>query len=117
VEIRDDENKRIETVDAVGGLKVEIWTSDFQHALEGHPEVTLDRIRQALESPGQVIESQKSNRVCLFYSIGVKDREFGLIYFCVVVGVVRAGKGKLETAYETSYIKNGKVLFKKGGPK
>lgn len=114
MEIRDDENTLIETVDAIGGLKVEIWTSDFQHALEGHPEVTLDRIRDALRKPGQIVQSKKSARACLFYSMGVKDTTFGIIYFCVVVGVTGGGKGKLETAYEADFIKNGTVLFPKG---
>jgi len=35
-------------------------------------------------------------------------------YFSVVVHVTGAGAGEVKTAYETTYIKNGKVLFKKG---
>jgi hypothetical protein len=109
----NQENTLIETVESFGKLKVEIWTSDFQHALEGHPEVSLDKIKTALKDPFKVIESKKSSRVCLFYSIPILDLTFGQIYFAVVVGVTGPGKGKLETAYETTYIKSGTVLWSK----
>jgi hypothetical protein len=104
----------IETIDS-NGLQIEIWQVDFQHALDGHPEVTIDQIRTVLKAPAVVIQSKWSNRVCLFYSIPYNDQELGLIYFCVVVGVTGAGKGKMETAYETDYIKAGKQIFPSGG--
>ena len=107
------ENTLIEIVKSVGNLKIEIWTSDFQHALDGHPEVTLEKNKTALKDPFKVIESKKSSRVCLFYSIPIVDATFGQIYFAVVVGVTGAGKGKLETAYETTFIKSGTVLWSK----
>lgn len=110
----DDENSLIETIDAEAGLKIQIWTSDFQHALEGHPEVSLERVRNALKDPIKVVKSKKSNRVCFFYSLEVQDEQFGTIYFCVVVGVLGKGVGKLETAYQTTYIKSGEVLIDKG---
>jgi hypothetical protein len=40
-----EEPKLVETVKTKDGLKIEIWDVDFQHALEGHPEVTLERIQ------------------------------------------------------------------------
>ncbi|MFP5492895.1 MAG: hypothetical protein ACLGG0_15440, partial [Bacteriovoracia bacterium] len=43
-----DEIKLIETVKSKGGLEIEVWDIDFQHALLGHPEVTLERIRATL---------------------------------------------------------------------
>lgn len=111
----DAEAKLIETIQTKQGLKIEIWDIDFQHALEGHPEVTIDRIKNALNDPIQVIQSKTSNRACLFYNLEVEDHpEFGKIYFCVVVGVLNDGKGKMETAYEANYIKKGTVLFNKG---
>ncbi len=113
----DDENSLIETIAAEAGLEIQIWTSDFQHALEGHPEVSLERIRNALKNPIKVVKSKKNNRVCLFYSLEVQDEQFGTIYFCVIVGVLGKGVGKLETAYETTYIKNGDVLLNKGAKK
>jgi len=113
----DDDNSLIETVAAEAGLEIQIWTSDFQHALEGHPEVTLERVRIALKNPVKVVKSKRSNRVCLFYSLEVRDEQFGTIYFCVVVGVIGKGRGKMETAYETTYIKDGDVLLDKGGEK
>ena len=117
VKSQDDDNSLIETIEAEAGLEIQIWTSDFQHALEGHPEVTLDRVRNALKNPIKIVKSKKSNRVCLFYSFEVQDEQFGTIYFCVVVGVTGAGQGKMETAYETTYIKDGDVLLDKGGKK
>lgn len=117
MEIRNDENTLIETVTALAGLKIEIWTGDFQHALEEHPEVTLDRIKAALKRPGQIVQSKKSARTCLFYSIGIKDATLGTIYFCVVAGVTEPGKGKFEIAYEANFMKNSTVLFQKGETK
>jgi hypothetical protein len=105
----------IEEVSTGQGLKIEIWDVDFQHALDGHPEVSIERIRNSLNNPIKVIQSKKSNRVCLFYTVEIEDPELGTIYFCVVVGVTGPAKGKLETAYETTYIKNGTVLFEKEG--
>lgn len=102
----------IDVVTTDQDLKIEIWDVDFQHALEGHPEVTIERIRNALKNPVQVVQSKKSNRVCLFYSLEIEnDPEFGKVYFCVVVGVLGTGKGKMETAYEANYMKNGTILF------
>lgn len=53
------ENTLIEIVKSVGNLKIEIWTSDFQLALDAHPEVTLEKIKTALKDPFKVIESKK----------------------------------------------------------
>ena len=105
-----------EEVSTEQGLKIEIWDVDFQHAIDGHPAVSIERIRNSLKNPIKVIQSKKSNRVCLFYTVEIEsDPEFGTIYFCVVVGVMGPGKGKLETAYETTYIKSGAVLFDREG--
>jgi len=77
--------------------------------------VTIERIRNALKDPLKVIESKHSKRACLFYSVEFKDEKTGEpLYFCAVVAVLGDGKGKLETAYETTYIKKGTVLFEKG---
>jgi hypothetical protein len=106
--------KLIEAVKTKNGLEIEIWHIDFQHALEGHPEVTLERIRVTLKNPMKVIQSKRSNRVCLFYKLEIAVHpDFGKIYFCVVVGVLGEGKGKLETAYETTVIKLGTTLYDK----
>jgi hypothetical protein len=65
----------------------------------------------------KVVKSKWSNRACLFYSFDFEDKDLGTIYFCVVVGVTESGKGKMETAYETTYIKDGQVLLDKGARK
>ena len=119
MKVKNSKNVLIETVIAIGDLKIEIWTSDFQHALQGHPEVTIEKVREAVIKPAQVIQSRKNNLVCLFYSSGLMSKEFGTIYFCVVVRILLKGSGKLETAYETNYIKSGINLLcsKKRGVK
>ncbi len=118
MDIRDEEAKLIDVVETEQGLKIEIWDVDFQHALENHPEVTMERIKKSLLKPVKVVQSKKSNRVCLFYSLEIKnDPDFGPIYFCVVVGVLGDGKGKMETAYETTVIKKGTILFEKESSK
>ena len=111
------ENKLIEEIDAVGGLKVQIWTEDFQHALEGHPEVSIEKVRKTIKEPFKVVESKKSNRACLFYSFEVEGEKGETTYFCVVISVLGDGKGKMETAYETTFIKTGKVLHDKEAQK
>lgn len=116
MDIKDDEAKLIEEVETVHGLKIEIWDVDFQHALDGHPEVSIERIRNSLKDPIKVVQSKRSNRACLFYTLEIENHpDFGLVYFCVVVGVTGDGKGKMETAYETTYIKQGNVLYEKKG--
>lgn len=122
MDIRDDKAVLIEEIETEQGLKIQIWDVDFQHALDGHPEVTIERIRKSLKKPIKVVQSKRSNRACLFYTLEIENHpEFGMIYFCVVVGVIGDGKGKMETAYETTYIKKGNVLYespkKDGGKK
>ena len=112
MDTKDDPPVLIETVNGSGGLLIEIWDVDFKHALDGHSEVTIERIRKALIEPVKVVQSQWSKTACLFYNLEIKDDpDFGNIFFCVVVGVTGQGKGKMETAYETTVTKNGTVLL------
>ena len=113
MESETPENKLIEEIDAIGGLKIQIWTDDFQHALDGHPEVSIEAVRKTVKDPIKVIESKKSNRACLFYSMESEAKNGEKIYFCVVISVLGEGKGKMETAYETTAIKNGKIIHEK----
>lgn len=50
MEVKDDEASLVEMIETEQGLKIEIWDVDFQQALEGHPEVTIGRIRKSLKS-------------------------------------------------------------------
>jgi len=101
----------LKSVKSINGIVIEIWNSGFQHALDGHPEVTLEKVEQALKKPYKVVQSKRSNISCLFYGFEIKDEKLGSIYFCVVVKVINSGKGVMETAYEANFIKTGKVLF------
>lgn len=113
----EDSNTLLEIVSSVGGLKIEIWSEDFEHAVSGHPEVTLKKVKDALKDPSRVVQSKSSANTCLFYSVEIKVTESESLYFCVVVGVKTSGAGKLITAYDTDYIKTGKTLFLKGDKK
>ena len=107
-------NFLIDTVDSVGGLKIQIWSDDLAHAISGHPEVTLDKVRSTLMAPARVIQSKSSGNACLFYSVEIKLSDTERIYFCVVVGVVGAGFGKMITAYDADFMKTGKSMYSKG---
>ena len=92
------------------GLKIKLYDEDLAHAISEHPgEVTQDAIRNCIQRPDLIIQSIQGKNACLFYEIKIKDE-----YFVVVVHVTTAGSGEVKTAYKATYIKNGKVLFKKG---
>lgn len=91
------------------GLKIKLYEEDFTHAIENHPgEVTTDAIRNCIERPDLVIESIQGKNSCLFYELKVKDD-----YFVVVVHVLGAGIGEVKTAYRSTYVKKGRVFFKR----
>lgn len=96
-----------------GQLEIEIWSDDFQHAIDGHPEVTIEKVKGTLENPSRVLRSKGSSNTCLFYSVGTKISETENLYFCVVVAVIGSCKGKLVTAYDADFIKNGTELYSK----
>lgn len=106
-------NSLIDKVSSVGGLEIEIWTEDLQHAIDGHPEVTIDKVKETLKDPSKVIQSKNSKNACLFYSVEVKVSKTEILFFCVVVAVTGSNKGKLVTAYDTDFIKTGNILFTK----
>lgn len=112
-------NTLIEKVSTVGGLEIEIWTDDLQHAIDGHPEVTIDKVRDTLKDPSKVIQSKNSTNACLFYSVEIKVSEAESLFFCVVVAVTGSGRGKMVTAYDADFIKTGIELYSKvvGGRK
>lgn len=106
-------NTLLAIVSAIGALEIEIWTEDLQHAVDGHPEVTLDKVKATLIDPSQVVQSKSSMNACLFYSIDLAVDVNEKLFFCVVVAVTRAGRGKMITAYDADFIKTGTVLFAK----
>ena len=100
----------IAQITSVSGIVIEISESALGHALEGHPEVTLDMVRRTCEAPSVVIKSKKNNTVCLFYRVlGTHSEEE--MFFCVVIESHRPGRGRMLTAYETNFIKSGDILF------
>ena len=93
-------------------LKIKLYDEDLQHAVENHPgEVTMDQIQSCVENPDKVIASLQGNNGCLFYE--KKDQDD---YFVVVVHTTGTLTGEVRTAYKSTYIKKGKVLFDKENP-
>jgi hypothetical protein len=107
-------NTRIETISTMGDrLEIEIWSDDLQHAIDGHPEVTIKKVKETLKDPSKVIQSKSSKNACDFYSVEIKVSVTESLYFCVVVAVMGSGKGKMVTAYDADFIKTGTTLFSK----
>jgi hypothetical protein len=106
-------NTLIDKVSTIGGLDIEIWTDDLQHAIDGHPEVTLDKVKNTLKDPSKVIQSKSSTNACLFYSVEIKMSDTESLFFCVVVAVAGSGRGKMVTAYDADFIKTGIELYSK----
>lgn len=107
-------NALIEKVSSMGGqLEIEIWSEDLQHAIDGHPEVTIDKVKETLKDPSKVIQSKSSANACLFYSVEIKISEAESLYFCVVVAVTGVRKGKMVTAYDADFMKIGNELYTK----
>ncbi len=96
-----------------GQLEIEIWSEDLEHAINGHPEVTIEKVKQTLKDPSKVIQSKSSANACLFYSVEIKISETESLYFCVVVAVIGSGQGKLVTAYDADFMKSGIELYSK----
>jgi len=109
------ENRLIVVVDSIGGLKIEIWSNDLEHAKTGHPEASLERVQGTLKDPSRIVQSKSSSNTCLFYSVEIKVSETESLFFCVVVGVSSPGKGRMITAYDADFMKTGKELYSKGG--
>jgi len=107
-------NRLLDVVASVGGLEIEIWSDDLDHAISGHPEVTLVKVKDTLKDPSRVVQSKSSSNACLFYSVEIKISETESIYFCVVVAAVAQGNGKMITAYEADFMKTGQELYSKG---
>jgi hypothetical protein len=95
----------------VGQLEIKIWSEDLEHAINGHPEASIDKIKETLKSPSKVIQSKSSGNTCLFYSIENKISDIESLFFCVVVAVIANRNGKMITAYDADFMKTGKVLY------
>lgn len=107
-------NTLLDTVSTMNGqLKIEIWSDDLEHAIDGHPEVTIEKVKETLKDPAKVVQSKTSGNACLFYSFEIKISDTESIYFCVVVTVQASGLGRMITAYDADFIKTGNVLFLK----
>jgi hypothetical protein len=105
-------DKEITKFVSINNIEIKLTEDRLLHALEGHPEVTIDQIKRAIEAPDEIRKSNSNNSFFLMYKIDGeifgKDK-----YFCVVVKNSQA-EYKVWTAYETTKIKNGELLYKKG---
>ena len=56
-------NTLIDKVSTIGDLAIEIWSDDLQHAIDGHPEVTLDKVKNTLKESLVASESAVLNEL------------------------------------------------------
>lgn len=97
----------------LGNIEVELTQEALDHALEKHEEVTVERIESAVTNPDLVILSQKNSYTILLYKLEGQQYEGEDLFFSVVVKKNSSGPASVVTAYETTKIKKGEVLYKK----
>jgi hypothetical protein len=84
----------------------------FEHIKSGHPEITINQIKNTLLDPLEIHESSKQMESLLYYSIKIRT-EKKVRYICVVVKKTSKSELFVETAMTTSNIKKGRIVFKK----
>jgi len=89
-------------------LSDESWA----HIVAGHAEITVEMIEQTLKDPVEVRESAHSLTTYLYYTIKL-SAESKHRYICVAVKNTELGENYIQTAMTTSYIKNGKVVYRR----
>jgi hypothetical protein len=78
-----------------------------KHIFERHPGTNKEHIGKCLLDPMEVRQSSSNEISQLYYITKTKDR-----LFCVVVKVCNDGN-YISTAYTTSKIKSGKIIYSK----
>lgn len=77
---------------------------------ERHSEITLNQIKMTLLDPIEVRKSTHKNSSELYYSYALNSGRF----ICVVVKMKTSdSRNYIETAYTSSKIKTGEVIFTK----
>ena len=95
----------------IRGRKIELALKSWQHIQDWHPEISLDDIKNTLESPIEIRESPRLYFVELFYQ--QKVHPSGKERYCVVVVKFFLKRNYISTAMTTNAMKAGKRLYKK----
>lgn len=74
-----------------------------------HPSIAKyeKQVKEALQNPDEIRESQQDERVHLYY------KHIGKLHICVVVDHIQETEGYIITAYLTDRIKEGKPIYVK----
>jgi hypothetical protein len=78
------------------------------HIQARHPEATPQLISECLMMPLEIRKSSSRSEAQLYYIFKTADR-----YFCVVLKCCLDSK-YISTAYTTSKIKSGQLIYKRG---
>ena len=78
-----------------------------QHIHSSHPEASDKLITECLKAPLEIRRSSSHAFVHLYYILKTDTR-----FFCVVIKCCHDGKF-ISTAYTTTQIKNGQLIYKK----
>lgn len=85
-----------------------LTTEQEQHIQLGHPEASTTLISKCLLAPMEIRQSSSHALAQLYYILKANDR-----YFCVVLKCCPDGHF-ITTAYTTTQIKSGDLIYKQG---
>jgi hypothetical protein len=91
------------------GEKCFLTDEQEEHIRSRHPEASELLITKCLADPVEIRKSSSHALAHLFYILKTDTR-----YFCVVLKCCSDGNF-ISTAYTTTQIKNGPLIYKKGG--
>lgn len=96
------------------GRTIQLTAEQLEHIQAGHPEVTIDEMREALLNPDEVRKTKVQSPLSkclsqLFYRLRTKDPDR---YTVVVVKFCEDGNF-VSTAYTGEKLKDGETVFKK----
>lgn len=92
----------------VNYLNEKCYLTDEQekHIVDRHSEMTIELIACCLKFPNEIRYSSASDKTLLYYLLAKVNR-----YYCVVLKMCSDGNF-ISTAYSTTKIKMGKVVYR-----
>lgn len=99
------------------GNKIQLSPGAWEHIQEDHPEITMEELTKALESPDETRESKHNKpkskcKAVVYYRLKTQGPD----RFTVVVVKFCDDGNFINTAYTASKMKDGKTDFKRGEP-
>lgn len=97
----------------VNNRDVRLTDERYEHLMSDHPEMAeqIDKVRETLLNPGKVVRSRTDPQVELFYQF-YQTTPVTQKFLCVVVKAF-TDDAFIITAYFTSTIKQGEMLWEK----